>query len=98
MHRHQLHCLHAARRLVVACFQRGVREKGGERVRHFLGALAVVFVQKSRGGVDQLLQVFDAVGLGLGSLIMRDQPACVQQMFNLFGQIEARGFTAHGFD
>ena len=85
MHGHQLHRLHAFTRLAFARFERGMGEEGGERVRHFFGALAIVFFQERARGTHQLFQVFYPVGFGLGGLIVRHQAAGVEQVLDLLG-------------
>jgi len=98
MHRHQLHGLLAFARLAFTRFQRGVGEEGGERVRHFFGALAVVFFQERARGIHQLFQVFHPVGFGLGGLIVRNQAAGIEQVLDLLGQIQAHGIAPQRFD
>ena len=57
MHRHELQRVGARLRLIVARFERGVREKSGE-ARVVLG-----FVRdETRRGIDQFAEVFEPVG------------------------------------
>ena len=72
MHGHQLQRVRAGLRLVLARFERGVREKRGRG-----SVSSCCFVgDEAGGGIDQFRQVFEAVGAFALVLVMLLQSAC----------------------
>ncbi|MNC88133.1 hypothetical protein D3C83_39200 [compost metagenome] len=103
VHRHELQRVRSGQRLVLACFQRGMGEKRGQFVGfvHTCGLarrLHVALRDESRGGIDQLREVFQAIGaLPLGPVV-RLQPARLDHVLDDLGQVQAVRRLAHLLD
>ncbi len=96
MQGHQLHAVLPRLGLALARLQRGVGEKGGQG-RH-LHLLAVVL--EGAGGIDQLLQVFQA-GLSLLSLflfVVGDEAAVLDDVAHLLGELQLAARRGQLFD
>jgi len=78
VHRHQLQRVVAGAGLVLARLQRGVGEKGIERP-------FFRFLSKQRRGVDQFIEVFQAVGAVLVGTVIVGQAAGFDHMVDRLG-------------
>src|SRR3569623_2114976 len=91
----QLHAVLPLAGLALAGLQRGMGEKGGERIE-----LAVLFALELPRGVHQFFQVLDArlAGLTLLLAIVLEQAAVMVHVFVLFAKFELGGLGGEPLD
>ena len=77
MHRHQLQRISTRLRLVIAGLKRGVRQKCRQP-----GVFEQLVSNKSGRGIDQLIEVGEAVGAFALTLIMRLKTAVLDHMLH----------------
>jgi hypothetical protein len=98
MHRHQLQRVLALASLVLARFERGVREKRAQRIG--LAArlvLALLFGERSRG-VHEFAQVLDSIGTVALGLIVLDQAACGDDLLDALGERQSGALNLEPVD
>jgi hypothetical protein len=98
MHGHHLQRIGAFARLVLARFERRVRQECGERFHRFAGFDLALLLAEGRRRVHQLFQVGDTVGaLALG-LVVLDEPALRDDMLDHLVQRQALRLGAQALD
>ncbi len=107
VHGHQLQRILAGLRLVVARFERRVRQESRQRRRNLRGGfglrarrvLGVTLLRhEGSGRVDQLVQVLDALLAFPLVLVMRNEPAALDHRVDDLGQRQRSGFEPQAFD
>ena len=103
MHRHQLQRIGTGQRLVFTGFQRSMREESGQVIHLFIRRTfgrhpGRTLIDEHRRGIDQFIQILDAVRAFLLVAVMRFQPAAFDHVADHFRQRQAGGGAAHGFN